>query len=317
MTFNLQEHDSEKQHTKHKHCALSKSSRAASHSSPKRSQSKPSETSDCCAKAPSLLKPGAQPAPYSYLIKSTPIDKKHSSNRQENSPDSVCLSVSVRRVNTNTSLLKSTSHTVSHTLLTRDERKELIISNNNQSTFSNKATLQYTYSAAHNYSVQNRGKKSNSSANPPVKTSSPDKLSAETTTQISRTPVPTKPTNHPSNLLPNDPSKNLTVLTSLSTPLTHRGTVSHTPNASEMPKQLNVPQNPGVTAIPSRPTHLRMERPPHSFSAGEKKTRSSVRRPQGSLDPVSSFMMLRGVLRLPVENRPEVTPLHTTGKKTG
>lgn len=427
MTFNLQEHDSEKRHTKHKHCAPLKSSLAARHSSTKRTRSTPSETFNSKAKPLSLLKAGPQPAPYSYFIKNTPINKKHSTTfmRQENSVDSVVLSLKVRRPE----VQKSTSHHVSHTLLSRDDRKELIISNNNQrttysvNTFSNKATtletrnftLQYKYSAVHNYSVKNTEKKLNT----PVKVSSPDKLSGEKTRgrnlslcctprkystssqkelllencnnmnhhanlfsesmshsrnhslptpehahaylltnapsaskhllsitpshthpfpehkaeienfsmqhaknpfshSATCTPVP-GPANHPSKLLPNDPSKNLTVLKSLSSPLTYRGTASHTPNTSEIPKQLSVPQNPGVTPRSSRPTHLRVERTPHSAhrsSAGEEKTRPSVRRPQGCLDPVSSFMMLRGVLGLPVEKRPEATPLHTTGKQT-
>ncbi|MCI4392345.1 hypothetical protein PGIGA_G00145020 [Pangasianodon gigas] len=96
---------------------------------------------------------------------------------------------------------------------------------------------------------------------------------------------------------------------------TVRDTVSHTPNASDTPTQLSVPQNSLVTPTPSRPPHRgeeRTPRPASSSSAAGKKMKSCVRRPQVYLDPVSSFMMLRGVLRPQVEQRPEATPLRTT-----
>ncbi|XP_060763703.1 protein shortage in chiasmata 1 ortholog isoform X3 [Neoarius graeffei] len=122
-------------------------------------------------------------------------------------------------------------------------------------------------------------------------------------------PGPTNPTNHSRNLLPENKAKNAIVMKSLLTPLTRRGTVSHAPNASDTPNQ-----NLRVTPTPSRSPHQGEARTSRSASrrrARGKKTRSSVRRPQDYLDPVSSFMMLRGVLRLPVGQRPEVTPLRT------
>lgn len=122
--------------------------------------------------------------------------------------------------------------------------------------------------------------------------------------------------NHPSNVLPETPAENFIVPKSLSIPL--RAAVSYTPNASDMPMQFSVHPDLGVTPTPPRPPHQEEKRTPHSAargSAGGKKIRPSVRRPQEYLDPVSSFMMLRGVLRLPVEQKPEETPLHTTGNQ--
>lgn len=131
----------------------------------------------------------------------------------------------------------------------------------------------------------------------------------------SATRTPSNPTSHPSNT-PEIPAKSFVLLNSSSTPLPHRGT--HTPNDSS--KQLTVPQNLGVTPTLSRPACQREERTPHPAprsSSGGKNRRSSVCRPQEYLDPVTSFMMLRGVLRPTVEQKPEVTPLSSTGKQTG
>lgn len=145
---------------------------------------------------------------------------------------------------------------------------------------------------------------------------------AKTTFSYSATnsqPRPANPTDHPTNLLPEDPSKNFIMRKSLSTPCTHGRTGSHTPNASEMPKLFNMPQNPGLTATPCRPPPQAEERAPHSgsrSSTGEKNTRPFVRRPQENLDLLSSFMTLRNVSRYPVEQRPEATPLRTTGEQT-
>ncbi|KAF5892867.1 protein shortage in chiasmata 1 isoform X1, partial [Clarias magur] len=124
------------------------------------------------------------------------------------------------------------------------------------------------------------------------------------TYSVKHTPV--NPTNHPSKVLPENLAKNPAVLKSLPTPLSHRGTVSHTTSASETPKQLSVPQNAGVTQTPCGPGGT-----PHS--AGERNIRSTGHVTQDNLDPVSSFMMLRGVLRLPVEQRPDTPPLRVTG----
>ncbi|KAM9446517.1 uncharacterized protein Hap1MRO34_023057 isoform 2-T2 [Clarias gariepinus] len=121
-------------------------------------------------------------------------------------------------------------------------------------------------------------------------------------------------TNHPSNVLPENLLKNQTVLKSLSTPLSHRGTVSHTTSASETPKQFSVPQNAGVTQTPCRPAHRGDGGTPQS--AGVRNTSSTGHVTLESLDPVSSFMMLRGVLRFPVEQKPEAPPLRITGEQT-
>ncbi|KAK3538708.1 hypothetical protein QTP86_014154 [Hemibagrus guttatus] len=126
-------------------------------------------------------------------------------------------------------------------------------------------------------------------------------------------PAPSNPTNHPSNI-PENPVKSFVLLNSSSTPLPHRGAVSHTPDT--LGKQFTVPQNSGVTPTPSRPARQGEERTPHSAprsSIGGKNRRSSVCRPQEYLDPVTSFMMLRGVLRPTVEQKPEETPLSSTG----
>ncbi|KAG7318700.1 hypothetical protein KOW79_018455 [Hemibagrus wyckioides] len=88
---------------------------------------------------------------------------------------------------------------------------------------------------------------------------------------------------------------------------------THTPNDSSKP--LTMRQNSGVTPTLSRPACQREERTPHPAprsSSGRKNRRSSVCRPQEYLDPVTSFMMLRGVLRSTVEQKPEVTPLSST-----
>ncbi|KAK3514729.1 hypothetical protein QTP70_029190 [Hemibagrus guttatus] len=126
-------------------------------------------------------------------------------------------------------------------------------------------------------------------------------------------PAPSNPTSHPSNI-PENPVKSFVLLNSSSTPLPHRGAVSHTPDT--LGKQFTVPQNSGVTPTPSRPARQGEERTPHSAprsSIGGKNRRSSVCRPQEYLDPVTSFMMLRGVLRPAVEQKPEETPLSSTG----
>ncbi|XP_034154783.2 uncharacterized protein LOC113528158 isoform X2 [Pangasianodon hypophthalmus] len=337
VRFILQEHDSQKRSTDTKDRARTKTSPAARHPSSRNTQTHPNDTSNNTAEHSSLLKP--------------------------------------------------TSHTVTHTPLTRDNQRELISSDNNQSstnnvnTFPENATLQTrnfrlhcTYSAAQNYSAKTPETTLNTCTNTTVSTSNPDKVSSETmnadrdpslrftprkcstsaqrelrlenrnnthhhddlspesTPQNRKGSLPTpgrahaypnkataskqrrnthtqpgfnNPANHPTHLLPETPATSFTVLNSLSTPHTHRDTVSHTPNASDTPTQLSVPQNSLVT-------HERTPRSASSSSAGGKRTRSSVRRPQVYLDPVSSFMMLRGVLRPQVEQRPEVTPQRAT-----
>ncbi|XP_047674853.1 uncharacterized protein LOC113656795 isoform X3 [Tachysurus fulvidraco] len=402
----LQEYDSQKTSTD-KDCALSKSSPVACHPLTRKS----SDLSDNTVKHSSLLKSGSKSAPYNYSIKTAHANKNDPrvSKKPENSQRSGSVSDSVSGTDTNTSLLKSSSHTATHRLLTKDNQKELIRIDNSPSstncvhTFSENATfqnqnlmLQYTYTAAHNYSTENT--KTNTSVN----TSNPNKISSETTTidrdtnlcrspreystsaqieqlleihnntnhhnlSIDKTlnragslptpgdaheysnkatdseqllspnlcqkylfsenmtekehsrlqqammaysysathtqPGPGNPTSPPSNI-PKNPAKSFVLLNSLSTPLSHRGTVSHTTNGSD--KRFTVPQNSGVTPTPSRPSASRS-------SDGEKKMRSSVWRPQECLDPVTSFMMLRGVLKLTVEQKPEETPLCSTG----
>ncbi|XP_058230801.1 uncharacterized protein LOC131343267 [Hemibagrus wyckioides] len=130
------------------------------------------------------------------------------------------------------------------------------------------------------------------------------------TYSYSATRTPSNPTSHPSNT-PEIPARSYVLLNSSSTPLPHRGT--HTPNDSSKP--LTMRQNSGVTPTLSRPACQREERTPHPAprsSSGRKNRRSSVCRPQEYLDPVTSFMMLRGVLRSTVEQKPEVTPLSST-----
>ncbi|XP_047005998.2 uncharacterized protein shoc1 isoform X1 [Ictalurus punctatus] len=293
VTFLLQEHDSRKQ------CPDKK----VIHPSTRNTQTNPSDVSDNMAKHSSLLKP----APRSYSVKDACSSNSYSgfSEKQD----------SVRRTDTNTSLLKSTSHTSAHTLLTRDNQEDLIRSSNNPSNTNNVNTfsetnfsLRYTYSAARNHSET---KLKQTSTNATVRTSCPNKLSSETRTVdgdlslFCTQPGPSNPTNHPCNLLPENPAKNLIVLKPLSNPHTQPNT----------PKQLSVPRNSGVTPTPSRPPQRGDQTTPHSVSRSSavgKKSRSSVHRPQENLDPVSSFMMLRGVLRLPLEQRPEATPPRTT-----
>lgn len=424
VKFNLQEHDSQKRSTDNKACALSKTRPAARHPLTRNAQTNPSDTSDNTAKHSSLLKSRPKPAPCCLSEKDTDTNNSSpvSQRTLSYSLNSGAHSHSVRGTDTTTSLLKSTSHTGAHTLLTKDNQIELISSNNNPNnvnTLTENVTLQIrNFRLQYNYSAKHTDTKSNTSTSTTVRTSSLNKISSEITTidrdlsvhctprkystsaqrelrledrlenntdhhdnlytetipqnrtgslptpersheysnkataskQLFSTnpshtyhlisdnmtkkedfsvqhvkttfsysathtqPGPSNPTNHSSNLLPENPAKNFIVLKSRSTPLTQRGTVSHTPNASDTPKQ-----NSGGTPTPSRSPHQGEERTPRlasRSSARGKKTRSSVCRPQDYLDPVSSFMMLRGVLRLPVGQRPEATPFCTTGKQT-
>ncbi|KAI5101721.1 hypothetical protein C0J45_8924 [Silurus meridionalis] len=137
------------------------------------------------------------------------------------------------------------------------------------------------------------------------------------TTSTSHTQsFPSNHTNHLSDLLPENPSKNSAVLEPLSTPHTYEEIVSHTRNAaSHTPKH----QNSGQTLTPTRSPHRAEEQTPDSgprSSTGMKRARLCVQRPQEFLDPVSSFMMLRGVLRFQLEQRAEETPQCTTDKQT-
>lgn len=130
---------------------------------------------------------------------------------------------------------------------------------------------------------------------------------------------PNNPSDHPGALSLGGPAQSF-VLKSLSLPLTHRRTVSPTTGAPDMPKQFSAPQNSRVTSTPSTPAQQVEERTPQAGPrgcAGVKTMRSSVHRLQEYLDPVSSFMMLRGVLRLPLEQRPDSAPLCNTGNQTG
>ncbi|XP_060740302.1 serine-rich adhesin for platelets-like [Tachysurus vachellii] len=404
-TFILQEYDSQKLSTD-KDCALSKSSPVACHPLTRKS----SDPSDNTVKHSSLLKSGSKSAPYNYSVKTAHANKNDPSvsKKQENSQRSGSVSDSVSGTDTNTSLLKSSSHTATHKLLTKDNQKELIRTDNNPSstnyvhTFSENAIfqkqnfiLQYAYTTAQNYSTEN------TKTNTIVSRSNPNKLSSETTTidrdlnlcrspreystsaQIEQRleihnntnhhnlstdkplnragslptpgdaheysnkatdseqllspnlchkylfsenmaekehsglqqakmaysysathtqPGPSNPTSPPSNISEN-PAKSFVLLNSLSTPLSHRGTMSHTSNASD--KRFTVPQNSGMTPTPSGPSAPRS-------SNGEKEM-SSVWGPQECLDPVTSFMMLRGVLKFTVEQKPEATPLCSTG----
>ncbi|KAF4074769.1 hypothetical protein AMELA_G00243190 [Ameiurus melas] len=295
VTFLLQEHDSQKRRPDKK----------VLHPSTRNTQTNPSDNT---AKHSSSPESRPKPAPRSYSVKDACSSNSYSGFSEKRD--------SVRCTDTNTSLLKATSHTSAHTLLTRDNPEDLIRSNNNPSSRNNVKTfsqtnfsLRYTYSAARNHSET---KLKQTSTNATVRMSCPNELSSETRTVdgdlslLCTQPGPSHPTNHPSNLLPENPDKNL--IKSLST--------RHTPpNTSNTPQQLRVPRNSGVTPTPSRPPQRGHQTTPHSVSRSSavgKKSRSSVHRPQENLDRVSSFMMLRGVLRLPLEQRPGATPPRTT-----
>lgn len=404
MTFKLPKHNSQKRRPGNE--ASSKASPTARRSS-KNTPDHSTETSDSKAKHSTLLKSGPKPASYTQSVKDTHTNKSNFTEKQEDSLNSGALIYPVSGTDTNTSLLKSTSHTATHSLPTGDDQKDRISGDhtNNVNAPSEYVTpqrrhfrLHYTYSAAQNYSGKSTETKLNISTNTALRTTTggdpsllctprnrststrrelltenrnntkhhstqhtvqnrngsvptPGRLHAYSNTPTaSKQALPTTPIHthhliteeraekrevseqhvkttysysaahtHPSDLLPKTPAKNLTVPKPPSTPLTHSGTASHTPNPSDASKQFSVPINTGVTSTPSRPLHQEKDRTPYSASinsAGGEKTSTFVRTPQECLDPVSSFMMLRGLLRLPAEKRPDKTRLGTTGDHT-
>lgn len=358
-TFILQEYDSQKPSTD-KECALSKSSPVACHPLTRKS----SDPSDNTVKHSSLLKSGSKSAPYNYSVKTTHAIKNDPSvsKKQENSQRSGSVSDSVSGTDTNTSLLKSSSHTATHNLLTKDNQKELIRNDNNPSstnyvnTFSENAIfqnqnfiLQYTYTAAQNYSTEN------TKTNTIVSMSNPTKISSETTTidrdpnlcrstsaQIEQRLEIHNNTNH-HNLSTDKPSNRAGSLPTpgdaheysnkatdseqlLSPNLCHKYLFSENMAEKEhsrlqqakMAYSYSATHTQPCPSNPTTPSTPTPSRPPAPRSSnGKKEMRTSVWGPQECLDPVTSFMMLRGVLKLTVEQKPEAKPLCSTGKQTG
>lgn len=399
MTFRLPKHNPQKRRPGNE--ASSKPSPTARRLS-KNTPDNSSDASDSKAKHSNLLKSEPKPASATQSVKDPRTNKSNFTEKQENSLHSGALIYPVSSTDTNTGLLKSTSHTATHSQLTGDDQKDMISGSHtkNLNASSEYVTpqrrnfpLHYTYSAAQNYTAKSTGTKLNISTNTGVRATTggdpsllctPRNLSASTPRELltenhndtkhhstqhtlqntnasiptperlhacSNTPTASKQAlhthhliteeraeerdvseqhlkntysysaahTHPSDLLPKTPAKNLTVPKPPSTPLTHSGTASHTPNPSDTSEQFSVPLNTGATPTPSRPPHQEKEKTPYSASVnsgGGEKTSAFVCTPQWCLDPVSSFMMLRGLLRFPVEKRPDKTPLRTTADHT-